>query len=196
MKIKSIIVLLILAGIVSLASCKKSEAERYLAYEKEQLQSGVAQDSLFMGLYFGMSRKEFRDYCFEQNIQKKFWQGGRKNTAWVESKLEGMEYPAAINFYPSFTNDTITEMNASIYYDGATYKDGIFESDSLMLDVLNLLDNWYGGKTFKVKSPVFYKNDVHVHLKGNCRITVSPDLGGQLVNLWFYDLNRGKKHKS
>ena len=129
------------------------------------------------------------------NIKKKFWQGGRKNTAWVESKLDEMRYPAAINFYPSFTNDTITEMNAAIYYDGAQFKDGVFESDSLMLDVLQLLDNWYGGKTFMVKSPVFYKNDVHVHLKGNCRITVSPDLGGQLVNLWFYDLNRAKSYK-
>ncbi|MBO0323733.1 hypothetical protein J0X14_15595 [Muricauda sp. CAU 1633] len=196
MRLKTIRVWIIFIGMVCLASCKKSDAERYVAFEKEQLQKGVVQDSLFLGLYFGMSKKEFREYCFEKNIQKQFWQGGRKNTAWVESKIEGMEYPAAINFYPSFTNDTITEMNASIYYNGATYKDGTFESDSLLLDVLQLMDHWYGGKTFKVKSPVFYKNDVHVHLKGNCRITISPDMSGQLVNLWYYDLKRAEKHKS
>lgn len=194
--IKTKLVLVAFTAMFGLASCKKSEAERYMAYEKEQLQQGVKQDSLFKGLYFGMSKKEFRDFCLEQNIQKKFWQGGTKNTAWVESKLEGLQYPAAINFYPEFTNDTITEMNAAIYYDNAQFKDGTFESDSLLLDVLDLLDKWYGGKTFLVKSPVFYKDDVHVHLKGNCRVTVSPDMAGQYVNLWFYDLKRAEKHKS
>lgn len=195
MRFGSILSVVIFIGITFMASCKKSEEERYLAYEKQQLQKGVVQDSLFMGLYFGMSKKDFREYCFEKNIQKKFWQGGRKNMAWVESKLEGLEYPAAINFYPVFTNDTITEMNASIYYDGAEYKNGTFEKDSLLSDVLHLLDDWYGGRTFKIKSPVFYKNDVHVHLKGNCRITVSQDLDGQLVNLWYYNLNRANMHK-
>ncbi|MFD2099038.1 hypothetical protein [Flagellimonas iocasae] len=192
--IKTKLVLVTFTAMVGLASCKKSEAERYMAYEKEQLQNGVVQDSLFLGLYFGMPKKEFREYCFDKNLEKKFWQGGLKNMSWVESKLDGMQYPAAINFYPEFTNDTITEMNAAIYY--TSYIDGNFDSDHLLLDVLDLLDKWYGGKTFKVNSPVFYKNDVQVHLKGNCRITVTPDLGGQLVNLWFYDLKRGQKHKS
>lgn len=186
--------LIIAVVVISLASCKKTEAERYVTYEKEQLRSGIHQDTLFKGLYFGMSKKEFREYCFDKNLEKEFWQGGRKNMAWVESKLEGLSYPAAINFYPVFTNDTITEMKAAVYYDGdVTYKDGHFESDSLMLDVLNLVQDWYGGETFKIKSPVFYKEDVHVHLKGNCRITINPDLGGQLVDLWFYDLNAKKK---
>jgi len=182
------VAIIMATAVVLITSCKKSEAERYMAFEKDQLKKGIVQDTLFKGLYFGMSKKEFRDYCFDKNLEKEFWQGGKKNMAWVETKLEGMSYPAAINFYPVFTNDTITEMNAAIYYDGAVFKDGKFESDSLMLDVLNLLENWYGGQTFKIKSPVYYKDDVHVHLKGNCRITVYPDLGGQLIDLWFHDL--------
>ena len=196
MRCRTIMMAVTVLGTLFFTSCKKSEAERYLAYEKEQLQNDVVQDSLFLGLYFGMPKKEFREYCFEKNIEKKFWQGGQKNTAWVESKLKGMQYPAAINFYPEFTNDTITEMNAAIYYDGASFKDGTFEPDSLLVDVLHLVENWYGGQTFKIKSPVFYKDDVHVHLKGNCRVTISHDMSGQLVNLWFYDLKRAEKLKN
>lgn len=116
--------------------------------------------------------------------------------AWVESELEGLDYPAAINFYPKFTNDTITEMNAAIYYRSNVETEEPLERDALLKDVMRLLDNWYGGKTFKVNSPVIYKNDVYVHLKGNCRITVTPDLGGQMINLWFYDLKGTEKHKS
>ncbi|MGN7514544.1 MAG: hypothetical protein ACTHOM_09220 [Allomuricauda sp.] len=196
MRFLKTILLSTLTILVLSTSCKKSEAEKYMAYEKEQLKNGPVQDSLFMGLYFGMPKKEFREYCFDKNIEKKFWQGGRKNMAWVESDLEGLQFPAAINFYPNFTNDTITEMNAAIYYKSNVETDEPLESDALLKDVMRLLNNWYGGKTFKVDSPVIYKNDVYVHLKGNCRITVTPDLGGQMINLWFYDLKGTKKHKS
>lgn len=190
------ILLATLFGLVLFSSCKKTEAEKYMAYEKEQLQKGVVQDSLFMGLYFGMSKKEFREYCFEKNIEKRFWQGGRKNMTWVESELEGLQLPAAINFYPNFTNDTITEIKAAIYYNTTSKVDVTLEEDTLLKDALQLLNTWYGGETFKINSPVIYNNDVYVHLKGNCRITVSPDVGGQMVNLWFYDLSGAQKHKS
>jgi hypothetical protein len=80
-------------------------------------------------------------------------------------------------------------MHAAIYYDdNAVFKDGIFERDSLLLDVLNLLDTWYGKETFKIKSPLFYKEDVYVKLSGNRRITIYPDASGQLINLWYADM--------
>ena len=177
--------------------CAKTAEERYVEYEKQELDKGIRNDSLFLGLYLKMPKKEFRDYCFEMNLKGKFKQGGKKNSTWVECELNGTKYPTAINFYPNFKNDSISEMNAAIYYNNATFEDGTFEKDSLMQDVLGLLYKWYGGETFKIKSPLFYKEDVYVKVNGNKRITIYPDASGQLINLWYVDLTglTKKKHE-
>lgn len=168
--------------------CVKSEEERYVEHEKVELAKGIRNDSLFMGLYLKMPRKEFREYCFDMNIKNQFKQGGQKNSNWVESKLVELNYPATITFYPNFKNDSISELNATIYYENAKFKDGTFEKDSLLLDVFNLMDKWYGGKIFKIKSPVFYKEDIYVKVNANRRITIYLDANGQMVNLWYVDL--------
>ncbi|MFT6993536.1 MAG: hypothetical protein ACI9AV_000974 [Sediminicola sp.] len=176
-----------------LIGCTRSNEAKYKRYEKNELAKGIRQDSLFMGLYLKMPLKEFRTYSFDMNIKGKFKQGGQKSPNWVQTELQEMSYPATLTFYPQFKQDSIHEMNAAIYYENAIYKDGIFESDSLMLDVLNLLDKWYGGQTFKIKSPIFYKEDVYVKVNGNRRITVYPDASGQIINLWYVDLTNLKE---
>lgn len=176
-----------------LLGCNQSNEAKYKHFEKMELAKGMRYDSLFKGLYLKMPFKEFRTYSFDMNIKGKFKQGGQKSPNWVQSELNEMSYPATLTFYPQFKKDSINEMNAAIYYENATFNDGIFESDSLMLDVLNLLDTWYGGKTFKIKSPNFYKEDVYVKVNGNRRITVYPDASGQIINLWYVDLTNLKE---
>ena len=174
--------------VLFLSNCQTPERE-YKRLEKKELAKEQRQDSLFLGIHFGMSNQEFRDYCYAMNLNGIFKQGGLKNLIWVECKLPNqLDYPGAINFYPEFTHDTITGMNAAIYYEDATFRDGVFESDSLLLDVLELANDWYGGKYFKIKSPFFYKDDVYVKINANRRITIYPDLSGQIINLWYKDL--------
>jgi hypothetical protein len=184
-------VILFIAGCI--LGCKESEEKKYIRYEREQLAAGIRHDSLFFGLYLGMPHKEFRTYCFDMNLKGKFKQGGKKSQFWVQAKVDEMQYPAEINFYPNFTNEKISEMNAAVYYDNPVFKDGIFNKDSLLHDVLGLLDKWYGGETFKIKSPVFYKEDLYVKVSGNRRITISMDQTGQMINLWYTDLTVLKK---
>jgi hypothetical protein len=43
-------------------------------------------DSLFLGIYFGMDRKEFYNYCWEMNKQKKFTHGPTNQS--VEYRLD------------------------------------------------------------------------------------------------------------
>lgn len=182
-------------GCCLLVSCNKTTEQAYKAYEKQQLNSGAVNDSLFMGLYLGMSKKDFRTYCFDMNLKGKFKQGGKKNSSWVESKLKGLSTPAAINFYPNFKNDSISEMNAAIYYDLTEFNNEHQQKDSLLHFVLNIMDTWYGGRTFKIESPLSYKEDVYVKVHGNRRITIFPDPSNQLINLWYVDLTswEGKK---
>lgn len=176
-----------------LLGCTRSNEKLYKLHEKSELAKGVRQDSLFMGLYLKMPLKEFRTYSFDMNIKGKFKQGGQKSPNWVQTNLEALSYPATLTFYPNFKNDSINELNAAIYYENAKFKDGIFEKDSLLLDVLNLMDKWYGGPHFKIKSPMFYKEDIYVKVNGNRRITLYPDASGQIINLWYVDLTNLKE---
>ena len=181
--------------LIGVLGCNRSNEAKYKVYEKKELAKKIREDSLFKGLYLKMPFKEFRTYSFDMNVKGHFKQGGQKSPNWVQCKLEEMTYPATLTFYPQFKSDSINEMNAAIYYENAKFKDGIFEKDSLLLDVLNLMDKWYGGKTFKIKSPNFYKEDIYVKVKGNRRITVYPDASGQIINLWYVDLTNLNEDK-
>lgn len=167
--------------------CVDTPEKQYKTWEEQELKSGVRYDSLFKGLYFGMQHDEFRDYCYYKNTVEHDFKNQGANTSWLESKIDEMEYPAAINFYPVFDKGEITEMNALIYYKDAVFKDGIFESDSLMLDVLGLMKKWYGSDFIKIDGPNAYNEDVYVSVHGNRRISIFPTLTTE-VKVWMVDL--------
>ena len=185
----------LLFAVAVLSGCVETPAERYKALEKSELARGIRYDSLFKGLYFGMKYDDFRAYCYRKNtVDHDFKVGGLKSS-WVECKLPtGMDYPAAINFYPEFSGGVISEMNASVYYDNAVFKDGIFEPDSLLMDVLDLMKKWYGKDFIKITSPDPLHDDIYVSIQGNRRLTVYPSLSAE-VKIWMVDLysEKGKK---
>ena len=176
--------------------CTDTPEAQYKRLEEKELQSGIRYDSIFKGLYFGMKHKEFRDYCYQKNTVEHDFKMGGSNTSWLESKLEGeLNYPAAINFYPVFSEGVITEMNASIYYDNAVFKDGTFEKDSLLIDVLKLMERWYEKPFLKIKSPYAYKEDIYVSICGNRRVTVYPAITSE-IKVWIVDLySKERKEK-
>ncbi|MEK6478987.1 hypothetical protein WJR50_15680 [Catalinimonas sp. 4WD22] len=179
--------LLFLLGFFGLTACQESPEERYIELEEKELASGLRYDSLFRGIYFNMSREAFKDYCFNQNLEGKFKQGGLRSGNWVECKLKDeLKYPAAINFFPKFKNDVITEMEAAIYYENIAVDDQ--RGELLLSDVLQLLERWYGEGFMKINSPYFYKDDVYVKVDGNRRITVYKDISKHMINIWYVDL--------
>lgn len=185
-----IVILLLLCG------CSETPGERYLVLEREEMEKGTRYDSLFKGLYFGMKYKTFREYCYRKNIIDHEFKVGGRNSSWVECKLPTeMNYPAAINFYPEFHGGVISEMNALVYYDNAKFKDGVFESDSLLIDVLALMKRWYGSELIRIEGPDEFKDDIYVGVHGNRRVTVYPTLSTE-VKVWIVDLyNEGRKKK-
>jgi hypothetical protein len=175
--------------------CTDSPETQYKALEKAELESGMRYDSIFKGLYFGMKHQDFRDYCYKKNTIEHDFKMGGSNTSWLESKLKDeLSYPAAINFYPVFGDGMITEMNALIYYDNAVFKDGTFDKDSLLLDVIDMMERWYGKPFLKIKSPYAFKDDIHVSVRGNRRVTVYPAQTPE-IKVWIVDLS-AKKEKS
>ena len=175
-----------------LVACHSSPEEQYFDREQQELASGQRYDSLFKGIHFNMEREQFMDYCFNMNLQHEFRQGGVRSSSWVECDLEGMNYPSAINFFPTFEDGAMTEMEAAIYYKAVTAGGPISQGDSLLADVIQLLETWYGGGFIKINSPYFYKEDVFAKVDGNRRITVFKDPSGHLINLWYVDLSKKK----
>lgn len=185
---KSYLILLSLL-IGGITACQETPEEQYIRMEEKELESGIRYDSLFRGIHFKMEKKEFMDYCFNMNLQDEFRQGGIRSGSWVECKLiDELKYPAAINFFPKFRDNKITEMEAAIYYDNVRMGTQVPKGDSLLHDVLQLMEKWYGTGFMKIDSPYFYKDDVYVKVDGNRRITLYKDASGHLINIWYVDL--------
>ena len=164
-----VIFLTLVAGLMITGCGLQSEYTRLVNAE---LASGVRNDSLFLGIHFGMSTKEFYTHCWELNEQKLIRQGNRNMT--VEYQVEDLKHSASMNFYPEFHQDKIHEMPVSFMYHAWAPWNQEMSSDSLEIDVMNLLMAWHGGNSFiKVDHPE--KGTVYVKVDGNRRILIQKE---------------------
>ena len=187
--IKVRIYLILLAGIFA-ASCT-SEYQRKV---DQELASGERYDSLFLGVEFGMSREEFYKHCWELNRQELVIQGDQNTT--VQYDLDELKFPAELNFYPDFHEDKIFQMPTTFAYKAWAPWNKNLSADSLQLDVLELLKDWYGDDFIRVESKD--RGVAFVRVDGNRRITLyKPD--ERDVHVLFTDLtveNQLKEMKS
>lgn len=170
---------LLVLGIVCY-SCGRFKAEDKSSY-----------DSLFLGIHFGMGKKEFYDYCWEMNRQKKFIHGPTNQS--VEYKVvEGVDHPIMMRFYPSFHEDKVYEMPVTFNYEAWAPWNKHLGADSLMKQMLTLFKQWYGDDfkslEHKTMGTVYYKMD------GKRRINLFKR-DDQFVQAVFTDLSVEKKIK-
>lgn len=157
---------LIFLGILILGCNPRSKYERRL---KSELESGVRQDSLFLGLKFGMSQLDFYTHCWKLNRQGLIKQGP-KNIS-VEYKMEGqLDHPATMYFYPKFHQEKIYEMPVQFVYNGWAPWNEELSADKLQLDVLDWFNDVYGKHYIEVEHPEHGK--AFVKIDGNRRITI------------------------
>ena len=166
----SLCTFLLLSAIVT--GCKRSGIEEYNHLKSKELSSGKRVDSLFFGIYFGMTSKQFFSHCWEMN-KKGIFTDGLNNTAVLYKLNNGeLKHSASMNFYPVFKDNRITEMKANFQYDGwAPWNKQMF-SDSLINDVLSLFNKWYaeGNKFIRIDDEK--KGTIYVKVDGNRRITI------------------------
>lgn len=174
-----------LSGLVLAWGCK-SDYERMLARE---LASGQQHDSLFFGIYLGMTADSFYKHCWQLNRTQKFKEG-QYNTS-VEYTMDELEYPAAMNFYPVF-NDSglIEEMPVLFNYKGWAPWNSRLWADSLLLDVRVLFEQWYGPGLIEMQHPD--KGTRLVKVDGNRRIILWA-VDEQYVKALFSDLKRMRR---
>jgi hypothetical protein len=160
------ILLMFILGIFIYGCTPKSRYERKL---KHELASGIRNDSLFMGLYFGMTEKDFYTKCWKLNQQGLIKQGPKNRTVEYMVKKE-LKFPGTMNFYPDFADGKIAEMPVQFAYTGWAPWNKKLSSDSLQIDVLRWFEKKYGDKFMKIDHPT--KGSAFVSLDGNRRITI------------------------
>jgi hypothetical protein len=112
---------------------------------------------------------------------------GLNNTA-VLYKLEKNElkHPAAMNFYPDFTDNKIGRMRVTFQYNAwAPWNKDLF-ADNLLPDVLQLYTRWYAGNPF-IKVEDKKRGIIYVKVDGNRRITIGK-YDDMLVKVDYTDL--------
>lgn len=177
-------ILLLLLATTIFSSCK-SDYERMV---EEGLASGERNDSLFLGIYLGMTAKDFFAHCWELNKQHLIKQGNA-NTS-VEYEMKELKAPAMMNFYPTFFKDEIHEMPVMFNYVAWAPWNKKLWADSLIEDVKILMETWYGPGFVKMEHPE--KGFRYVKVDGNRRIILWKE-DDQFVKGLYTDLTKEKE---
>jgi hypothetical protein len=176
---------LCIASLLTLMSCQ-SDYERMLS---EELASGERNDSLFLGVQLGMTKKEFYAHCWELNKKGLIRQGDQNTSVW-HGLDDDLNHPANMNFYPTFEKDKIYEMPVIIdYRDWAPWNKELF-ADSLLVNVVTMMEDWYGGEFLKLDRPD--KGTLYVKVDGNRRI-LAYRKDDQYVKVLFTDMQMRKE---
>ncbi len=156
---------ILVAALIISGCTADSDYEKYEHLVKKELARGSREDSLFLGIKFGMTSKEFYAHCWELN-KKGLITDGNNNTAVLYKLNKELKYPASMNFYPDFRDNKIYRMKVDFSYDAwAPWNKPLF-ADSLQSDILNLYKRWYGDKNFiamtdSVRGTIFIKVDAN-----------------------------------
>ena len=103
------IVLFILFSII-IISCQTNP---YLELERNELASGERYDSLFLGVKFGMTSKDFYAHCWDLNKRQLITQGPSNNSVRYYLPTESVGQKIEMLFYPVFDNDIVYEVNST-----------------------------------------------------------------------------------
>ena len=153
---------------------------------ERELATGIRNDSLFLGLEFGITMDDFFDQCRELNKQG-LVQEGSKNMSVEYVFKDSLDRPIAFNFYADREADgPIHRYYTSFYYYAFALNRHLY-ADRLIETLPAILMEWYGGnQPFKVKrdgKEYLYKID------GNRMIELSIyDLS--MVTATYYDLTQ------
>ena len=172
-----------------LAGCSpRTKYERTLARE---LASGVRHDSLFMGIYLGMSDKDFYTHCWELNHEGLIKQGATNTSVEYQIKDE-LEHPATMNFYPVFEDGRIVEMTVRFSYNGWAPWNKELCPENLAIDIRHWYEQLYGKGFITVEHSEHGK--AFVKVDGNRRITIfnEPDLSAWAI---FTDMTAERQMK-
>lgn len=130
-------------------SCGQSDYTRLV---KSELEKGVRQDSILLGIRFGDTQQDFFGKCFDLNQQHLVTQGPVGLSVrydFLDSLVHKKPTDVVLLFSPTFDSTTrISEIKMELSYKGWAPWNRPLQSDSLKEKVQALLMKWYGGNDF------------------------------------------------
>ncbi len=160
---------MVLAGIAALIVGGCTPGKTYERRLKRELASGIRYDSLFMGITFGMTQKEFYDHCWDMNKDSIVKQGSANMSVQYDLNEE-LEYPATMNFYPRFDSGKIVEMPVRLIYNAWAPGTKELSPSNLAKDVRAWYEDIYGTGFITVTHPM--NGEAYIKIDGNRRITI------------------------
>ena len=119
---------------------------------EREINRGVRYDSLFLGIHLGMTSEDFYSHCWQLNRDSLIKQGPTNLS--VQYELPDYPSTAYLNFYPQFTSDgKIYKMPMLFNYAAWAPWNPEYQSDSLLVEVLDMFEQWYGGEFLKLEHP-------------------------------------------
>ncbi len=149
--------------ILLLSNCQTD----YEKMESRELAKGIRNDSIFYGLYFGMPREKFFAHCWDLN-QKGILRGDTKVHVLIDTTLT--HNPLDMEFYPDFHETKIYQMPINFQYTNWAIWNPSTHADTVLVDVLNIMERWYGKGFIKIQHPE--KGDLWAKVEGNRRIVI------------------------
>ncbi|MFT6970790.1 MAG: hypothetical protein ACJAXX_001356 [Roseivirga sp.] len=165
---RSVVVLFVL--LLAFSACK-TEYEKTI---QNELASGVQYDSLFLGLEFGQTRKEFFDLCWELNKSIGLQPSGKGTMLGHILTTRGTDNAKIkMKFYPTFNKeDKINGMDLEFSYMGWSPWAEQYQADKLLPAVIDTFENWYGRNTFSKLSFEKDPKEIWVKVDGNRRLAI------------------------
>lgn len=171
--------LLYLLAFVTAACERPSEYEVMLARETTRPDTIR---TLFFNYELGMSRQAFYDSSWALNRQGLVIHG--PNNMNVQYDLtDQMPYEATMLYYPDFRDDQVVQMRISISYDAWAPWNRHLWSDSLIIDVRDLMEAWYGEGflTRQVSLPLIGPTNEFVKIDANRQITIQRNSDSEVL---------------
>ena len=156
-----------------MVSCVQSEYTRLV---KSELAKGIRKDSILLGIRLGDTQNDFREKCFDLNKKHLTTEGPGFYVQYFlkDSLLHTKPTMILLLFKPDFDNNNkITDMDLKFNYVGWAPWNRQYQSDSLKVKVVQMLERWYKGNKFVIAHAT--DGDIPVKVDGNRRILVYED---------------------
>lgn len=171
----STVLLLIFSGCSSDSS--------YDSLVKYGLNSGITNDSLFLGYHFGMSSEEFQRISWEMNQQ-----GIISGYTKIIYTFDDLKSKATMEFFPVFKNNEIVRIPVSIAYDGWSPWLEELDPEYLIIDLIDYYRKIYNTEFTDVFVPSINQN-AYVGIVGNREIRMYQN-SPTTVMVDFIDLSK------
>ena len=146
------------------------------------LKSGVQNDSLFLGYYFGMSSDDFRSHSWEMNQQ-----GLITGLVTISYSFDEVQSRATMDFFPKFEDGKIVRMPVNIVYNSWSPWNQQFWPEQLTEDLIVYYGELYGAEFRSVYVPDIERY-AQVAIQGNREVRIYQNSeSGVMAD--FIDLN-------